>query len=66
MHHMKKSILLLFVLSLVGTAAQAQRVGTLLVKKLPEAQCKEKFKSLPSISPQEPSTRSIGMMHILA
>ena len=30
MHNMKKFILSLFVLSLVGTAAHAQKVGTLL------------------------------------
>jgi quercetin dioxygenase-like cupin family protein len=37
MHNVKKFILSLFVLSQVGTAAHAQKVGTLLTKKLPEA-----------------------------
>jgi quercetin dioxygenase-like cupin family protein len=41
MHNMKKFILSLFVLSLVGTAAHAQKVDTLLTKKLPEAPGKE-------------------------
>jgi quercetin dioxygenase-like cupin family protein len=41
MHSMKKFILSLFVLSLVGTAAHAQKVDTLLTKKLPESPGKE-------------------------
>jgi quercetin dioxygenase-like cupin family protein len=41
MHNMKKFILSLFVLTLVGTAAQAQTVDTLLTKKLPEEPGKE-------------------------
>jgi len=41
MHNMKKFILSLFVLGLMGTAAHAQIVGTLLTKKLPEAPGKE-------------------------
>jgi hypothetical protein len=41
MHNMKKFLLSLFVLSLVGTAAHAQKVDTLLTKKLPEAPGKE-------------------------
>ena len=41
MHHMKKFILSLLVLSLMGTAARAQTVDTLLTKKLPEAPGKE-------------------------
>jgi quercetin dioxygenase-like cupin family protein len=41
MHNMKKLILSLFVLSLVGTAAHAQTVDTLLTKTLPEAPGKE-------------------------
>jgi quercetin dioxygenase-like cupin family protein len=38
---MKKFILSLFILGLMGTAAHAQIVGTLLTKKLPEAPGKE-------------------------
>jgi quercetin dioxygenase-like cupin family protein len=41
MRNMKKLILILFVLSLVGTATHAQNVGTLLTKKLPETPGKE-------------------------
>jgi hypothetical protein len=41
MHNMKKFILSLFVLALVGTAAHAQTVDTLLTKKLPEEPGKE-------------------------
>jgi quercetin dioxygenase-like cupin family protein len=41
MHDMKKFILSLFVLGLLGTAAPAQEVNTLLTKKLPEAPGKE-------------------------
>jgi quercetin dioxygenase-like cupin family protein len=41
MHNMKKLILSLFVLTLVGTAAHAQTVDTLLTKKLPEEPGKE-------------------------
>jgi quercetin dioxygenase-like cupin family protein len=41
MHNMKKFILFLFVFSLVGTAAHAQTVDTLLTKKLPDAPGKE-------------------------
>jgi quercetin dioxygenase-like cupin family protein len=41
MYNMKKFILSLFVLSLVGTAAHAQTVDTLLTKKLPDAPGKE-------------------------
>jgi len=41
MQNVKKLILSLFVLSLVGTASHAQTVGTLLTKKLPEAPGKE-------------------------
>jgi quercetin dioxygenase-like cupin family protein len=40
-HNMKKFILSLFVLSVVGTAAHAQTVDTLLTKKLPEVPGKE-------------------------
>jgi quercetin dioxygenase-like cupin family protein len=41
MHKLKKFILALFVLNLVGTAAHAQKVDTLLTKTLPEAPGKE-------------------------
>jgi quercetin dioxygenase-like cupin family protein len=41
MRNMKKFILFLFVFSLVGTAAHAQTVDTLLTKKLPDAPGKE-------------------------
>ena len=41
MRNMKKFILFLFVFSLVGTAAHAQTVSTLLTKRLPEAPGKE-------------------------
>jgi hypothetical protein len=41
MLNIKKFILTLFVLSLVGTATHAQHVDTLLTKKLPEAPGKE-------------------------
>jgi quercetin dioxygenase-like cupin family protein len=41
MRKMKNFILSLFVISLVGTAVHAQKVGTLLEKKLPEAPGKE-------------------------
>ena len=41
MHNMKKVTLALLVLSLVGTVAHAQKVDTLLTKKLPESPGKE-------------------------
>jgi quercetin dioxygenase-like cupin family protein len=41
MHNIKRFILALFFLSLMGTAAHAQTVRTLLMKKLPEAPGKE-------------------------
>lgn len=41
MHNMKKFILSLFILSLMGAAANAQTVSTILTKKLPETPGKE-------------------------
>ena len=41
MHNMKKVTLALLVLSLVGTVAHAQKVDTLLTKKLPESPGRE-------------------------
>jgi quercetin dioxygenase-like cupin family protein len=41
MRNMKKFILSLFILGLVGTAAHAQEVSTLLTKKLPDTPGKE-------------------------
>jgi quercetin dioxygenase-like cupin family protein len=41
MHNMKRFILSLFVLVLVGTPVHAQAVATLLTKRLPEAPDKE-------------------------
>ena len=48
-HNMKKFILILLVLSLVGTAAHAQTVDTLLTKKPLDTPRVKRFKLLPSI-----------------
>jgi hypothetical protein len=62
MHNMKKFILSLFVLSLVGTA-HAQEVGTLLTKKLPEAPGKEIQVITVNYAPGAVDG-STGMMHM--
>ena len=62
MHNMKKLILSVFIFTLgFATATHAQQVNTLLTKQLPEVRVK-RLKSLLSITPQEPSTRSTVMM----
>ena len=63
MHNMKKLILSVFIFTFgFGTATHAQQVNTLLTKHLPEAPGVKRLKSLLSITPQGPSTRSTGMM----
>jgi hypothetical protein len=62
MHNTKKLILAVFTFTLgFATAAHAQQVNTLFTKRLPEAPGKE-IEVILSITPQEPSTRSTGIM----
>jgi hypothetical protein len=62
MHNMKKLILSVFIFTFgFATATHAQQVNTLLTKPFRKHRVK-RLKSLLSITPQEPSTRSTGMM----
>jgi hypothetical protein len=61
---MKKFILSLFVLRLVGTAAHAQKVDTLLTKKLPEAPGKEIQVITVNYAPGAGDAIPTGMMHM--
>src|SRR5215471_2130281 len=64
MHNMKKLILSVFIFTFgFSTVTHAQQVNTLLAKQLSEAPVK-RLKSLLLITPQEPSTRSTGMMRM--
>jgi hypothetical protein len=64
MHNMKKLILsvAIFIFGF-ATATHGQQVNTLLTKQLPEPRVK-RLKSLLSITLQEASTRSTGMMRM--
>ena len=60
---MKMLILSVFIFTFgFATATHAQQVNKLFTKQLPEAPGKEIEKSLLSLTPQERSTRSTGMM----
>jgi hypothetical protein len=64
MNTMKKLILSLFVFAAgFATATHAQQVNALFTNQLPEAPGKA-IEVVTSITPQEPSTRSTGMMRM--
>jgi hypothetical protein len=64
MHNIKKLILSVFIFAFgFATATHAQQVNTLFTKHYRKHRVK-RLKSLPSITPQEPSTRSTGMMRM--